>query len=41
MHLNSSSQCIQLAMRQVNKQEKKQTQHFKRKIQIRLHSLSQ
>jgi hypothetical protein len=32
MHLNSSSQCIQLAMRQVNKREKKLRQREKLRI---------
>jgi hypothetical protein len=37
MHINSSSQCIQLAMRQLNKREKKLRQREKLRI-IRAHS---
>ena len=38
LHLNSSSQCIQLAMRQVNKREKKQLRQREKLRIIRVHS---
>jgi hypothetical protein len=38
MHLNSSSQCIQLAMRQVNKREKTQLRQREKLRTIRAHS---
>jgi hypothetical protein len=38
MHQNSSSQCIQLAMRQVNKREKKQLRQREKLRIIRAHS---